>query len=64
MLYPFELRALNNLRCFDLRLYVKLQAIRLTPLLLSLGSLSKRLLIFYQAIHSQIAVAVIHDVRR
>jgi len=47
-----------------LRLYVKLQAIRLTPLLLSLGSLSKRLLIFYQAIHSQIAVAVIHDVRR
>ena len=64
MLYPFELRALNNLRCSDLRLSVKLHAIRFTLLFLGSGprSLGKILLVFYQAIYSQIAVAVIHNV--
>ena len=34
MLYPLELRALNNLRVTDLRLYVKLHAIGFALLLL------------------------------
>jgi hypothetical protein len=64
MLYPFELRALNHLRGTDSRLYVKLHVIGF-PLLLfrsDLRSLSKDLLVFYQAVYGQIAVPVIHDV--
>jgi hypothetical protein len=64
MLYPFELRALNKLRGTDLRLYVKLHVIGFPLLLLrsDLRSLSKHPLVFYQAIYSQIAVTVIHNV--
>jgi hypothetical protein len=64
MLYPFELRALNNFRCPDLRLSVKQYAIRLTLLLLGshLRSLRKGLQVFYQAIYGQIAVPVIRNV--
>jgi hypothetical protein len=64
MLYPLELRALNGLRRTDLRLYVKLHAIGLALLLLGsdLRRLGKLLLVFYQAIYRQIAVAVIHNV--
>ena len=60
MLYPLELRPHNNLRCSDLRLSVKLYAIRITLLLLGndLRSLRKGLLVFYQAIYGQIAVSV------
>jgi len=47
-----------------LRLYVNLHAIRFAPFLLSSGlrSLGERLLVFYQAIYSQIPVTVIHNV--
>jgi len=47
-----------------LRLYVKLHAIGFALLLLrsDLRSLRKLLLVFYQAIYRQIAVAVIHNV--
>ena len=64
MLYPLELRAHNNLRGTGLRLYVKLHVIGFALLLLhsDLRSLGKLLLVFYQAIYRQIAVAVIHNV--
>ena len=57
MLYPFELRALNRLSGTDLRLCVKPHATGFPLLLLrcDLRSLSKRPLLFYQAIYSQIA---------
>jgi hypothetical protein len=64
MLYSFELRALKELRGTDLRLYVKLHVIGSALLLLrsDLRRLGKLLLVFYQAIYRQIAVAVIHNV--
>ena len=64
MLYPFELRALNELRGTDGRLSVKVHAIRFALLLLRsvLRSLGDFLLVFYQAVYCQIAVAMIHNV--
>ena len=64
MLYPFELRAPKDLRGTDSRLSVKLCAICFALLLLRRDprSLGKCLLVFYQAIYRQIAVAVIHNV--
>jgi hypothetical protein len=63
MLYPLELRALNNLGGTDCWLFVKLHAVGSTlPLIRSnLRSLGKRLLVFYQAVCCQIAVAMIYN---
>jgi hypothetical protein len=60
MLYPVELRALRGLRGTDVRPYVRLRAVDFLWLLLGsdLRSLSEYLLVFYQAIYGQIAIAV------